>query len=103
MFITTSVIMSQENLDLLTGRLFIDTDIAFQETKDSIDNQPMQGKEYRSPILSGALSAVLPGAGQFYNEDYWKTALFLAIEVTAITVGVVNNTKGDEQKEIYKL
>jgi len=98
----SSVIVSQENADMLSGSLYIDTEIAFQETKDSLENQPLQGKEYKSPILAGALSAVIPGAGQFYNEDYWKTAIFLAVEATFITVGIVNNNKGDEQTETFQ-
>ena len=28
------------------------------------------------------LSAVIPGAGQFYTENYWKSALFLGAEGT---------------------
>jgi len=102
MFIISSVLMAQENTDLLTGSLYIDTEIAFQETKDSLENQPLQSRDYKSPILSGAMSAVLPGAGQFYNKDYWKTALFLAIEAAAITIGVVNDNKGDEQTEKFE-
>lgn len=56
----------------------------------------------RSPILATGLSVVLPGAGQFYNEDYWKTAIFVAIEVAAIYTAVSYNSKGDEQTTNYK-
>ena len=62
----------------------------------------MQGKEYKSPILAGALSVVIPGAGQFYNNDYWTAAIFLAVEAAAITVAVVNNNKGDQQTETFE-
>lgn len=34
-------------------------------------------KESKSPLLALALSAVVPGAGQFYNESYWKIPLVL--------------------------
>ncbi len=33
----------------------------------------------KSTILAMGLSAVLPGAGQIYNESYWKTPVILGI------------------------
>ncbi len=35
----------------------------------------------RSPILAGAISLVLPGAGQIYNEQYVVGSLWLAGEI----------------------
>jgi len=102
LLILSSVTFSQEIPEALTGSLYFDNEIAFQETKDSLQNQPLQGKEYKSPILSGAMSLVLPGAGQFYNEDYWKAALFLAVEAAAITIAVVSDNKGDQQTETFE-
>ncbi|MER3522847.1 MAG: hypothetical protein C4326_01960 [Ignavibacteria bacterium] len=34
-------------------------------------------KETKSPLLALALSTVVPGAGQFYNESYWKIPILL--------------------------
>ena len=33
----------------------------------------------KSPWLSLGLSAALPGAGQFYNEDYWKVPVIVGL------------------------
>ncbi len=50
----------------------------------------------KSPLLAGVMSAVLPGSGEFYVGEYIKAAIFFAVEVTLITVAVVNNNEGDE-------
>ncbi len=34
-------------------------------------------RETKSPLLALLLSAALPGAGQFYNESYWKIPIVL--------------------------
>lgn len=36
------------------------------------DSQYTQFKMKKSPLAAVLLSAVLPGAGQFYNQSYWK-------------------------------
>lgn len=102
LLLLASVLAAQDTTYHLTGSLYFDSGIAFQETKDSLENKPLNGKEYKSPFLSGALSAVLPGAGQFYNGDYWKTAIFLAVEATFVTMAIVNNNKGDEQTAAFE-
>lgn len=33
----------------------------------------------KSPWLAVGLSAILPGAGQFYNQSYWKVPILLAL------------------------
>jgi hypothetical protein len=49
----------------------------------------------KSPVLAGALSLVLPGAGEFYTENYWLTCTFLALEGLAWYGNVEYNHKGD--------
>jgi hypothetical protein len=38
-------------------------------------------KPLRSPLIAVAFSAVVPGAGEFYAESYWRSALFFVAEV----------------------
>ncbi len=56
---------------------------------DHVEGQPYpvfsatEPAKTRSPILAGMMSAILPGAGEFYAESYWQSALFFALEVFA--------------------
>ncbi|MGD0337423.1 MAG: hypothetical protein ABSB78_01400 [Bacteroidota bacterium] len=76
----------------------------------SISSRPLgmlaaEGEEEihrKSPYLAAGLSAVLPGAGEFYSESYWKSALFIAVEATLWTVNIIYNNKGDKQTDIFK-
>ncbi len=76
----------------------------------SISSRPLgmlaaEGEEEihrKSPYLAAGLSAVLPGAGEFYSESYWKSALFIAIEATLWTVNIIYNNKGDEKTDFFK-
>ncbi len=56
----------------------------------------------KSPWLAAGLSAVLPGAGEFYAENYWKAALFLAIDVAAWTIAYTSDKKGDDQTVFFQ-
>ncbi len=53
-------------------------------------------------LLAGALSFVLPGAGEFYNGDYIRAAIFVAIEAAVITTAVIYNNKGIKQTESFQ-
>lgn len=37
---------------------------------------------YKSPTLATLLSAAIPGAGQFYTQNYWKAILIAGTEAT---------------------
>ncbi len=56
-------------------------------SSDSDSTQTTAGKIY-DPVVCGALSAVIPGGGQFYSGHYLKAGSFIALEV--ITAGVAN-------------
>lgn len=42
--------------------------------------------ETRNPLVSGALSAVVPGAGQVYNRRFVKAGAFIALETISASV-----------------
>jgi hypothetical protein len=56
----------------------------------------------KSPVVSGVLSAILPGAGQVYNEDWWIAGIFVIAEAALITTAVVYDNKGDDQTEYFE-
>ncbi len=87
----------------LSGLLNIDSKISFDrsekiykyETKNINENK-------KSPLLAGALSFVLPGAGEFYSESYIKSAVFFAVEAAAITIGLIYDKKGNDQTNFFQ-
>jgi hypothetical protein len=52
-------------VDTVRGDVFEDDSAGFQMTK--------------SPMLALGLSAILPGAGQIYNEQWWKVPILYAM------------------------
>ena len=48
-------------------------------------------KETKSPHTASILSAVLPGAGQFYNEKYWKIPIVYGAMGAALYFANDNN------------
>jgi hypothetical protein len=76
----------------------------------SISHQPLdvlvtegnQEVHRKSPYLAAGLSVVLPGAGEFYSESYWKGAIFIVAEATLWTLDIIYNGKGDTQTDFYK-
>lgn len=56
----------------------------------------------KSPVLAVLLSAVVPGAGQYYTEEYWRVPIYLAIEAVAIAANIYYNKKGDDATRDFK-
>lgn len=90
----------------LSGHLKLDY-YSFQEnsklnsdTLKTSYNSEMPGR--KSPILAGAMSLLVPGAGEFYTKNYWKTAVFVAIEAAAIIVALKYDKKGDDQTTSFE-
>jgi len=93
-----------ENSLNLSGSLHYDSKILLNnyrefQSNSSADELPGQ----KSPVLSGVFSAIIPGAGQVYNEDWWIAGVFLAAEVVLITTAITYENKGDEQTESFEM
>jgi len=93
---------SKDETLLLTGRLHTDSKIILNnyEQQQTVFIDELPGR--KTPILSGILSAIVPGAGQIYNEDYWIAGIFLAAEAALITVGVIYDNKAEEQTASFE-
>ena len=55
----------------------------------------------RSPWVAVGLSAVLPGAGQFYNRSYWKVPIAVGIGSYLGYEVLHNNNKFNDFKDQY--
>jgi hypothetical protein len=69
------------------------------------DNEPSQtksGAHSKSVLLGIVLSAVLPGAGEFYAKSYLKSAIFLGVEIAAWTTYAVYQNKGNKQTTVFQ-
>lgn len=78
-------------------------DSVFADTSKTLKkNVPIKFKMKKSPLTAVLLSAVLPGAGQFYNQSYWK------IPIIGSLVGYFgyeyfrNNSKYLDYKQQYQ-
>jgi hypothetical protein len=56
----------------------------------------------KSPLLAGVLSVVLPGAGEYYSQRYWRAGGFLVAEATLWVVYAVYSKKGDDQTTLFQ-
>lgn len=92
-----------ENRIVLSGVLSSDSKISFDKSEKILaDNSKTINNQKKSPLLAGVLSFVVPGAGEFYSESYIKSAAFIAVEAAAITIGLIYNSKGDNQTNFFQ-
>jgi hypothetical protein len=97
------IIAQQKENEKLSGMLFADSKIIIDNSALSqIPNPNLAMENKKSPLLAAAMSLVLPGAGEFYSESYLKSAVFLALEATAITIGLIYDKKGDDQTAFFE-
>ena len=95
--------VEEKNNPELTGSIYADSKIILNNYSQSNINpmaDDMPGK--KSAVLSGVLSAIVPGAGQVYNEDYWIAGIFVAVEVALIATAISYDNKGDDQTVFYE-
>ena len=59
-------------------------------------------RDRKSPLLAGVLSAVVPGAGEFYTESYWRAGGFLIAEASLWIVYAAYSKKGDNQTALFQ-
>ncbi len=71
---------------------------------DSTFKSSGKNKKFRmkkSPTVAALLSAVLPGAGQFYNQSYWKIPIIDGFVVYFAYEYFRNNNLYKENRDIY--
>lgn len=96
-------VVKNEDANVLSGSLNIDSKIAFDNSEKIITPVLSNIEEQKKSVwLAVGLSAVIPGAGEFYSESYIKSAAFIAIEATAITLGLIYDKKGNDQTDFFQ-
>jgi len=107
LFSVSFLITNAQNIDSnktkLSGILSFDSKISVNEIS-SVNYKYSLSEERakKTPILAAGLSLVLPGAGEFYSESYFKSAVFLAVEAAAIIIGLSYDKKGDDQTTFFQ-
>lgn len=61
-----------------------------------------QKKKPKSIVLGTVMSALVPGAGEFYAESYTKAAIFFGVELLSWGTFAYFRVKGDNQTEDYQ-
>lgn len=100
---TITFSQQKEKVQILSGNLYADSKLILQEYSET--NQPSflfsQGSK-KSPLLAGVLSAVIPGAGEFYSGNYLKAAIFVVVEAGLITTALVYDSKANDKTDEFQ-
>jgi hypothetical protein len=91
----------QKTADVLLNRLQLNEQLQ-QNVDETLQNDPQLNRNSKSVFKAVLFSAIVPGAGQIYNQSYWKAAAFLAIEAAAWAVNISYNKKGDNKDTEFK-
>ena len=95
-FTSFSQVAVENKIDL-TGDLKTDARLLTRSYSPETINEINLNPEHKSVWLATILSAAVPGAGQAYNGDFWKTAIFVGLEAGLITAAILYNKKGDDK------
>lgn len=68
-----------------------------QESKIQEEKNQKEEKSPKSGFKAALFSGVIPGAGEYYAESYWKSAVFAAIEIIAWAGYFTYDNKGDSK------
>ena len=85
-----------------SSQLFLNESKISAENKFRAAEENLQVKKKKSVGLGVLLSALLPGAGEFYGESYLKAAIFLGVEALCWGTYLYFNNKGNNQEESYQ-
>ena len=91
-----------EDIENFNSKGFFKSELRHKVLYDTIDKKSSKGFVMKkSPWTAVALSAVLPGLGQFYNESYWKIPIIAAVGGYFGFEIIRNNNKFLEYRDKY--
>jgi len=75
----------------------------FSENKFQSAEDNMQVKKKKKSVGLGVLlSALIPGAGEFYGENYLKAGIFFGVEILAWATFAYFESKGNKKEDEYQ-
>ena len=103
-FYSINTIAQIDDEVLLSGNLSVDSKNLLKDYKpeSSVNLNISNSENKKSPLLAGLFSMILPGAGEFYAESYYKSAIFFALEAALVTVAITYNKKGDDKTKEFE-
>ncbi|MGA7159641.1 MAG: hypothetical protein WBZ48_01480 [Bacteroidota bacterium] len=72
------------------------------QSKSIMVQSEVDRSKLKNSLLGGAMSLVVPGAGEFYSNRYLKSGIFFAAEVIGITAAIVYNNRGNDQTTAFQ-
>jgi len=106
-FAMLSSVFAQSNLDKeltkadLTNNILSSTGLSVENNIKNNFHKSISAGEEKSAVLGGALSALLPGAGEFYAKSFVKSAIFIALEAGLWIGYAVYQNKGNTQTDQF--
>ncbi|MDQ3021455.1 MAG: DUF5683 domain-containing protein [Bacteroidota bacterium] len=111
-FVLTKTVISQNSFESKKNIFSFDKiqmkdlgkELSLISLKDSANDKPISKgvfKMKKSPLRAVAYSAILPGAGQFYNESYWKIPVIAGLGSYFVYELILNNNRYLDYKEQY--
>jgi len=79
-----------------------DSKLEYSEQFNHITRETKTKSKEKSAFLGALMSAVVPGAGEFYAESYIKSAIFFAVEVGLWSFYAINRSNGDTKTDEYQ-
>lgn len=91
------------SIEMVSSKYLLAKQIVNAENKfNAVDRNIQQTKKKKSVGLGILLSALLPGAGEFYGEDYLKAGIFFGVELLAWGTYFYFDGKGNKKTEEFQ-
>jgi hypothetical protein len=89
------------NHENTSSDLYSQNDNGLRLLSTAQDTQITKFRMRKSPTLAVLLSAVIPGAGQFYNQSYWKIPVIAGLSAYFGYEYINNNNKFKDYRDQY--
>ncbi len=93
---------SYKKMELSDKVINTDSRLEYNEQFNKITREEDTKSKEKSPFLGALMSAVVPGAGEFYAQSYIKSAIFFAVEVGLWSFYAINRSNGDTKTDDYQ-